>query len=572
MDNSRNRVSRARQRHEDRTRRQMAVPLDQADDKPAASLPAMPLPDMSERWLQLRDFIWYLRHNTPAFRIGGALVAILLVLLVLGTVFSPVVGYNVWALNTPLAGLSLEEATRAIQKTWDERLKINVVLAGDTLQTVSPSQLGLTLDAGLMAQQAMDVRWQGFPMGYEIQPTISSDFGAGQSYLLGLVDSVYIPAYDAGFEWENDQLIALPGTPSRELDVMLVLANITNSPVSLLQNRRLDLLTRSVAPTSTDATPYLEVATRFVNSNFRLIGYNPFDNTTTPWTSTREEIARWLAVNTSGLTVRDAAFKQFVDAINGQFRGDSSGRYLDAKEAAAQLQAALDAQADRAYLRVRYEPSTMQIKSGDWGQRVARQMGLPFGLISDANPNVNWDQLSVGETINLPTRDLVIPDTPVPNKRIVVDLDRRYLVAYENGEVVMSWKVSIGRADAPTIPGVFQILNHDERASGSGFSLCGDAGCGQWTMQWFMGIYEVRPGLTNGFHGAVLLPNGAYLDDGQVGNASTFGCVMGNDVQSKQLYDWAEKGTIVEIVDSEFPPQSDLGRAAMDYISQTYGV
>jgi hypothetical protein len=77
-----------------------------------------------------------------------------------------------------------------------------------------------------------------------------------------------------------------------------------------------------------------------------------------------------------------------------------------------------------------------------------------------------------------------------------------------------------------------------------------------------MGIYEVVPGLMNGFHGAVLLPNGAYLGGGNVGSPFTFGCVMSQDDQARLLYDWAEEGTIVEIISSDYPPQSELARRA----------
>ena len=570
MDNSRNRNNRARQRQEDRSRRREMVSLPDQEAPVAARRPS--LPSLGERWLQVKDFFWYLRNHTPVLQVGAGLVAILVMLFALATVFSPVVGYNVWALNTSISGMNLDEAATALNKTWDERLKINLVLNGETLREVSPSELGLTLDAGAMAQQAMDIRWLGFPMGYDIPPLVKADFGVGQSYLLGLVDTVYIPSYDAGFAYQNDQLVAMAGTPSRELDMMLVLENLMSNPNNIIKTKRLDLLTSSTPPKSVDGSPYLSDASTFINQNFRLIGYNPFDDTSTPWTSTKEEIAKWLAVGPNGLIVREAAFKQFLDALNGQYRASGDGRYLDTKEAIAQMQTALDTLSDRAYLRVRYSPGTLDLESGDWGQRIARRLGLPFGLISEVNQNLNWDLLEIGQTINLPTRDLVIPETPVPNKRIIVDLERRYLVAYENGEVKFSWMVSIGRFDAPTIPGVFQILSHTEKAYGSGFSLCGDSGCSQWVMDWFMGIYEISPGLMNGFHGAVLLPNGAYLDDGNIGNESTFGCVMGNNEQAKQLFDWAELGTIVEVISSEFPPQSELGREAMNYISQTYGV
>jgi hypothetical protein len=37
---------------------------------------------------------------------------------------------------------------------------------------------------------------------------------------------------------------------------------------------------------------------------------------------------------------------------------------------------------------------------------------------------------------------------------------------------------------------------------------------------------------------------------------------MSRDDEAKQLYDWAQTGTVVEIVSSEFAPQSPLARAA----------
>src|SRR5690606_41204215 len=69
--------------------------------------------------------------------------------------------------------------------------------------------------------------------------------------------------------------------------------------------------------------------------------------------------------------------------------------------------------------------------------------------------------------------------------------------------------ISSGVQNAVTSPGIYQILNHDPVATGSSNTLCNSAGleCGTWEMNWFMGIYQVSPGLINGFHGAVLLPS-----------------------------------------------------------------
>ena len=136
------------------------------------------------------------------------------------------------------------------------------------------------------------------------------------------------------------------------------------------------------------------------------------------------------------------------------------------------------------------------------------------------------------------------------------------MVAYENGVEVFNWRISSGVTSAPTSPGIYQILNHEPIAYGSSYTLCGDTGCGQWEMNWFMGIYEVVPGLVNGFHGAVLLPDGTFLGGNNVGSQFTLGCVMSRDDEAKLLYDWADKGTIVEIISNEFSPESELGRQA----------
>jgi LysM repeat protein len=573
MDNGRQRQGSARQRQQNRQQREMASPL--SNEEPStprsATLPFTLPGNWREIWLKVLDTVWYLRHHTPILKVGGGLTLIIGVLFLLSIVFSPTIGYNVWSLGVRLDGKSVDDAQTVLKEAWANDMMIDVVLQGEVIHQIRPSELGLQLDAYKMGEQAKDMKMQGFPFGVNIAPIVTAEFGTAQTYLLNLVNEVYIPTYEAGFAWENGNVVALAGRPSRELDLMLTLENLTSNPVGIVKSRRLDLLTTSTAPQITDASEYLDEARAFLSEEFKLIGYDPFTDSRTPWTSTREEIARWLVATPSGLGVRESTFEQFIEAVNSQLATETKPRYLDKDEALEQLSNTLSGGGHEAYLRIRYTATTMELASGDWGQRIARRTGIPFRLIEEVNQGVNWDFLLIGQVINLPSRDLLLPETPLPNKRIIVDLDRRYMVAYEDGQVVMSWRVSIGREDAPTYPGIFQVLTHNETAYGSGFSLCGDRGCSQWEMKWFMGIYEVFPGLMNGFHGAVVLPNGAYLDDGAVGNASTFGCVMANDEQSQQLYEWADRGTIVEIVSSEFPPESELGRQAMEYISANFG-
>jgi hypothetical protein len=331
------------------------------------------------------------------------------------------------------------------------------------------------------------------------------------------------------------------------------------------------VLTLSTAPTVTDPTPYLAQAEAFIQSDFKLVGYDPFANEFLPWGTSKEEMTKWLAAGTTSLTVRAKAVEPFVRALNERLKDEERPRYLDEREVVQAIADALASGQNEATLRIRYLPQRYEIAADDQGYAISRKTGMPFLLIDNANPGLNWNQLSIGQQINLPSPDTLLPEPPVAHKRIIVDLDRYWLMAFENGEIKFSYPISIGRNEAPTYPGVYQVLSHNEKAYGSSFTLCaeGTNDCSQWEMHWFMGIYEVVPGLMNGLHGDVLLPNGALLGGGGgARSATTFGCVMADNGNAKALYEWAETGTMVEVLSAEYAPRSDLGRFAYDYIRQ----
>jgi lipoprotein-anchoring transpeptidase ErfK/SrfK len=298
-----------------------------------------------------------------------------------------------------------------------------------------------------------------------------------------------------------------------------------------------------------------------VSQQFALIGYDPFTDTSTAWSTSPEVIVTWLEAGASRLTVREATFKTFVDTLNTQINQNDPTVFIDADEAYQMVDDAIAQARPNIYLRLKHYPTEWTVRPNDTGFRIARYSGIPFYMIQEVNPGRDWEKpLSVGEKIKLPSVDLTLPHPPVPTKRIIVDLDNQVLVAFENGQEVFRWQIASGVYDAPTSPGVYQILSHNELAYGSSYTLCGDAGCAQWKMWWFMGMYEVFPGMMNGFHGWVELPNGALLGDGNVGTPATFGCVMSDQDNAKALYEWAQLGTVVEIVSSEYAPRSDLAR------------
>jgi len=543
-------------------------------DEGASQIPRVFIPEAAASVIKriitiLGDLVWHLFNRTSFAKIAAGVIALLVGFIVLSTLFSSKIGPNIQAMGLSLSGKTVPQAENTLLDFWYDELQIDVMFNGELFAQVAPAQLGLSIDASEMAQAARGVGLAGFPFGYQIDPIIAADFNAVQNYMLQIVDSIFIPPYEAGYAWQDGQLIGIDGRPSQELDISLTVERVLQDPASIVQQGRIDLMTISTAPMVSDPSPYLDEAYAFVTGDFTVVGYDPFTNEFEYWQTPREEMARWLAASETGLTIREDAFERFVQAVNVRLEDPEHPRFLNPDTAIETVQEALHNGESEAMLRINYLPQPYQVQAGESGFSIGRKFGIPFRLIEDANPGVVWEQLTIGQEITIPSIDEVVPEDPVPSKRIVVDLDRLWLVAYENGEMIFNWPVSSGRATAPSSPGIYQILDKNEKALGSSFALCSESGCGQWEMDYFMSIYEVAPGLTNGFHGAVLLPNGAHLDGGSQQIHSTFGCVMSDNHQAQSLFEWSEVGTMVEIISNEFPPKSAIARQAVDFITQT---
>jgi lipoprotein-anchoring transpeptidase ErfK/SrfK len=369
---------------------------------------------------------------------------------------------------------------------------------------------------------------------------------------------------NAGYKWDNEAVVGVRGLDGRSLDIDGTVARLKQNLAALINHQHLELVMTTVEPEVSDPSPYLGAAQELASQPIEFTGYDPFIDQAMTWTTNPETFVSWLEAGTAGLVLRESTFLPFVEAQNATLHESEKSRFLDQKETAAAMREAITAKQHTVSLRIRYHPSTYTVVPGDSGYRIARKAGIPYFLIEQANPGQDLSVLSPGDTVNLPSQDVSVPLKPVANKRIVVNLETQWLVAYENGQEVFSWAISSGIAEAPTYPGTFQILSHEPVAYGSSYRLCGDAGCGEWELNWFMGIYEVVPGLANGFHGAVLLPNGTYLGGNNVGRPYTLGCIMSRDDDAKKLYDWAEEGTVVEIISSEYQPRSELGRLMLN--------
>ena len=576
-DSRRKRNNKARERYQKRKDRReaMVTARDESVSKLTEIAPKGVPNSVHIVWDVVRDTVWHLVYRTSALKIGGALIAIIAVLFTLRLVLSDDIKPFVSSMSVPLGGLSIEEAEAALLQEWNDTVEIRVMLGDATYETVRPSVIGLRLDAFATAEAAKEAGFSGIPFGTTVEPIIIGDYGTAQTYLLNVNDEVYIPPYEAHYTWDeaSQRVVGVEGTPSRELDIAASAQHISEESSRVVRSERFELVTFATAPQVVDPSPYLLDAQAFIDSQFTISGYDPFTNDSERWRTTPDEMARWLVAGTNGLRIDARDMERFVEGVNIILGNSEKPRYIDENEVARKIETALNTKASEVATRIRYRQREYTVSFGDTGFGIGASEGLPFRLINEQNPNIEWNSLSNGDTIVLPSRDAVLPMEPIATKRIVVDLDRRWLVAYEDGQEVFNWAISIGRPNAPTSPGIFQILDKNEKAGGSSFALCTNNGCGQWVMDYFMSIYEVAPGLTNGFHGAVLLPNGSYLDGGSNQTASTFGCVMSDNQQALMLFEWAEVGTIVEIVSYRqgFEPESDIGRDAMELIGVLSG-
>lgn len=558
------RPQKARERHLARQNRRMTMRENVTRLRHAAQ---SRLPGGAGVWQRARiiagDILWYALHTRQIRLAGLAIIGVLLVIFVGLHIIQARIFPNVWALGVNIGDMTVPEAEAALMDAWQKRIQIQLV-DGSRSWTVSPAALGFELDAQQVAEAARSVGMAGIPAGYEVPPVVSVNFDTAQNTLLDMTVETDFSPYNAGYAWKDGEVVGVPGRDGRMLDVPQMVDRLMLDPATIVRIGRVDLLMSSLPPVSADPEPYLDEARAVITNPPTISGYDPYKDEMVSWSTTPEVFASWLEVNQTGLDLRMDMLGPFIEAQNRSLNTSGDLRYLDPSETRESLRDAIRDESDLITLRVRYRPTTYEVVRGDTGYRIARKTGLPYNLIERANEGRDLNRLSIGDVISIPSRDLTLPIKPIPHKRIVVNLDNQSLIAFENSQPVFQWQVSSGLPDYPTYPGIFEILDHSEVALGSSYTLCSStANCGQWEMYWFMGVYEVVPGLMNGFHGAVLLPNGAYLGGGNVGAPYTFGCIMSQNDNAKLLYDWAEEGTIVEIISSEYAPQSPLGQLAL---------
>ncbi len=457
---------------------------------------------------------------------------------------------GVHAAGVDVSGMSQSEAAVALSQTWNEQ---GLVLRdGARTWTAAPAELGITLDAGATAAHAYE--WGRSKGGFsgilrsltgqvDIAPVLNVDLAQLTAYLESAKPSIDLPATNAGVQLINGQATASPAIEGRALNVPATVDRIRADAAGQLADGALDLVMSTTYPAIIDASPLVAQANVLLSSPFTVSAYDPIRDEWQHWSAPPDVWATWLTAesapdNPTGLslsmnTTGPAAFLQ----ANATFADE---RFIKTEDAITAMQQAAARGQAGVSIRIWHDSTTYTVGAGQTLAAIAEEIGMPYPYIQAVNTNVNTDALMIGQVLAIPSKDVLVPLDPIPNKRIIISRSQQHLWAYANGQVVFDWVISTGLPSSPTALGTFQVQSHEINAYAEQWNLY---------MPHFMGFYHPGPNmdLMNGFHGFPTRGGGYLLWSGDLGHPVTYGCVLLSLENAEALYNWAEEGVVVEV-------------------------
>lgn len=458
------------------------------------------------------------------------------------TIFPAVsaVGVNLGGMTQPEAMTALQQATQTANIT---------VQAGSTRQMVSLAELGYTLDAAAMVTDGYERGRdnlgelpQAFLFGLELTPVWQFDPQVAQTTLATLAAQAQIPPTPADLVYALGQVQITPGQPGSQLDIPAGLAWLQQQTPAQLVGRTLSLpMIAEEAPVE-GLAEQSAAANAHLQHNLTIVAYDPITDETTTWTIPPSTWNQWVMAQRAPETATGFVFSLASNAAQDYFLLQevnlSADQYLQAESAAADLLTAYENGNWQATVRIYHTEREHVVQAGETLSSIARDYGMPYPWLEQANPGVT--NLYAGQTILIPSPDVFLPLPVVANKRIIINISQQKMWAYENGALQWEWTISTGIAESPTASGVYQVQTHVDNAYAGNWDL--------W-MPYFMGIYRPVPtsDFMNGFHGFPTRGNSQLLWTNSLGHPVTYGCILLSDENAAALYAWAEEGVVVEI-------------------------
>lgn len=448
----------------------------------------------------------------------------------------------------PLGGLSAAEAEEAVHAAWDATLPTIDLVAGDRAWPTSANELGLTIDARLTAELALNAGRRLDTLniahvlleGANVTPVVAVDPIVARQTLVAWAATIDTPPQDASFRLEGGQAVVVPARAGQALDVESTIVLLKSEPGRVIETGVLPLMMQSVEPQIVDVSADVAQVNALLATPLAVNVYDPITDERFDWSPSPETITEWLSVQSSEAgRVITVERESVVAYVAGQSEMLGAGRSVDAAEAAVRIAEGVGANQPITLL-VRHSPTTYVVQPDDNLTQIGFKVGMPYWYIVQANPELEYRGLEAGQTLTIPSKDDLLPLPIVINRRIVVSIGQQRLWTFENRRQLNEYVISTGIARSPTQPGVFQVQTHELNAYASIWDL--------W-MPHFMGIYEPVPGLMNGFHGLPTLSNGNRLWADVLGQPASYGCIILDLANAETLYNWAEAGVVVEIRD-----------------------
>jgi lipoprotein-anchoring transpeptidase ErfK/SrfK len=445
--------------------------------------------------------------------------------------------------------MTVDEALIALQQDWELQARVQVT-NGVQSQALTPAELGLSVDIPHTVQEAHEVGHGGtmlaeaaqmfaaFWDGWLVAPVFTLDESVARSRLEALTPAMSLPARDASLGVENGAIVPIPAEMGYTLNVDATLEALIADPQAVLINETLRAVPQPVAPQITDVTPALAQAQRLLETPLSIQAYDPIQDEKKSWPVPPQVVAGWLAVlpgeNGPQIVFDETQVAAYLTQLAGAI---GEGRSLDVAGDSRPLAEAL--RAGRPYtVMITHQPTTYIIQPGDTLLKIGWKLGMPYWMISRANPGVDPEAVGAGTELVIPAKTDLLPLPVVPNKRIVINLGEQRLRVFQDGQRIGQHVISTGIDRSPTQPGVFQVQTHDPNAYASVWDLY---------MPNFLGIYEAWPGFMNGIHGLPTLSNGQRLWANVLGRPASYGCIILDLDTAEWLYQWAENGVVVEI-------------------------
>lgn len=454
---------------------------------------------------------------------------------------------GVHANELSIGNLRKDEAEARLEDDWDRRdIRLEY---GDSAWVASPTELGLTFNSEETVQQAWSIgrnidsfkSWLMSDKTFSVNPVWNFDVPQAQSFLYDLAPQIAKTPIDAGIEIVGGQAQMTPAIAGQVLDVPATLAILQENSGLVLRSGHLPLVVQPLYPDFTDTHAIVEEANHLLGTTFSLELFDPVQGDSSEVPIGPETWSHWLTLEASSdghlnWVLDQEQLTYYIDDLNKVVGPD---RYLAMSEVQSTMTQFITQQKGSLVARL-YHPEQQHIVApGDTLSSIGRQFGIPYPYIQEENPG-SVDQLYPGQTLIIPSPDILLPLPIIADKRIVVSISQQRVRVFDHDELKWDWPASTGIDSSPTAPGVFQIQSHEMNAYATNWDL--------W-MPNFMGVYRPVPDsdFMNGFHGFPTRNDYNLLWTGDLGRKVTYGCILLGSDNAAALYDWAEEGVVVEI-------------------------